>query len=150
MPVPNTSYYPPVGFYFKVAFIGIFGMLEGNFTEVTGLSVTISPEEVQEGGENRFTHRLPSPPKYGNLVLRRGMVMESSLIIWANQCITQFQITPKTVVVMLLDENAAPISIWQFNNAYPVKLDYTGLKAKEGEIVIETLELAYDYFEKTL
>ena len=146
----TTTYYPPVGFSFQVNITGIDGMNEGNFQEVTGLNVKLDVEEIKEGGENRFTPRLPSPPKYGTLVLRRGMVMESSLIIWANQCITQFQITPKTVVVMLLDENAAPISIWQFNNAYPVKLDYTGLKAKEGEIVIETLELAYDYFEKTL
>lgn len=150
MPLPNNVYYPPTGFYFKVAFIGIFGMLEGSFMEVNGLSVTITPEEIKEGGENRFTHRLPSPPKYGNLILKRGMVIDSPLITWALQCINQFQITPKTVVVQLLDENAMPVSIWSFNNAYPVKLDYAGLTAKEGQVVVETLELAYDYFEKSL
>ncbi|WPQ60894.1 phage tail protein [Chitinophaga sancti] len=150
MPFPNTTYYPPTGFFFKVAFVGIFGMQEGSFMEVNGLSVSISPEEVKEGGENRFTHRLPSPPKYGNLVLKRGMVIESPLILWAQQCINEFSIKPKTIIVQLLEENAMPIAIWSFFNAYAVKLDYSGLTAKEGQIVIETLELAYDFFEKTL
>jgi phage tail-like protein len=152
MPLPsaNKIYYPPTGFYFKVAFVGIFGMHEGSFSEVNGLSVTISPEEVKEGGENRFTHRLPSPPKYGNLVLKRGMVLDSPLILWAQKCISEFTITPKTVVVQLLEENAMPIAIWSFFNAYAVKLDYSGLTAKEGQIVIESLEIAYDFFEKTV
>jgi phage tail-like protein len=148
---PLNVYYPPTGFYFKVAFIGIFGQQEGNFQEVSGITVSITPEEVKEGGENRFTRRLPSPPKYGNLVLKRGMLIGSPLIDWVLNSIATFSFTPKTIVVMLLDENATPIGKWQFYNAYPVKLDVSGLKAmKEGEIVIETMEMAYDFFEKVI
>ncbi|WP_343669960.1 phage tail protein [Chitinophaga sp.] len=150
MPRPDSTFYPPTGLYFKVSFAGILGVLESNFTEVSGISVAITPEEVKEGGENRFTHRLPSPPKYGNLVLKRGMVIGSPLISWAEACINDFQIKPKTVVVQLLNDDGKPISHWTFYNAYAVKMDFSGLVAKEAQVVIETLELSYDFFEKTL
>ena len=38
---------------------------------------------------------------------------------------------------------------WDFYNAYPVKYAVSDLKAQESEIVIESLELAYTYFEIT-
>jgi phage tail-like protein len=144
-----ANYYPPVGFYFKVAISGINGVQEGSFMEVSGISVSITPEEKKEGGENRFTHRLPNPPKYGNLVLKRGMLLGSDLIKWAQDSITSFKFTPKTASVQLMNENSKAIAVWVFKNAYPVKLEMSGMKAmKEGEIMIETLELAYSFFEK--
>jgi phage tail-like protein len=145
------NYYPPVGFYFKVIISGVSGVQEGSFMEVSGISASITPEEKQEGGENRFKHRLPNPPKYGNLVLKRGMLLGSGLITWAQTSISTFKFTPKTAVVQLLNEKGKAIAVWVFNNAYPVKLEMSGMKAmKEGEIMVETLELAYSFFEKKM
>lgn len=143
-----NAYYPPVGFYFKVNVIGINGKNEGNFQEVKGLSVKIGVQEVKEGGENRFVHRLPTPPKYENLVLRRGMLTGSPLIEWARGAYEQFTFSPKTVVLNLLDENAGPLASWKFINAYPVALQVSDFKAQENSIVVETLELCFDYFMK--
>ena len=146
MPDPN---YPPVGFHFKVTFTDFQGEEEGNFQEVSGISVSVQTEEIKEGGENQFIHRLPSPPKYNNLVLKRGMFIGSTVTNWILDSLEAFHFTPTTVNVMLLDEEASPLYQWTFFRAYPVKLEVTGLKAmKEGEIVIETLELAYSYFKK--
>jgi phage tail-like protein len=145
-----ANYYPPVGFYFKVIISGVSGLQEGSFMDVSGISVSIAPTDTQEGGENRYMHRLPNPPKYSNLVLKRGMLLGSDLIKWAQTSMTTFTFTPKTAVVQLLDLSGAVIAVWVFKNAYPVKLEMSGLKAmKDGEIVIETLELAYSFFEKT-
>lgn len=145
----QSNYYPPVGFYFKVDVAGIDGKNEGSFQEVSGLNVKIGTEEVKEGGENRFVHRLPTPPKYENLVLKRGMLLGSGLIGWAQDSLEQFSFSPKTVNVNLMDENAGPIASWQFVNAYPVALRISDLKAQENAIVVETLELSFDYFQKT-
>jgi hypothetical protein len=49
---------------------------------------------------------------------------------------------------MLLDELHQPVYSWKFYGVYPVKMEVSGIKAKEGEIVLETLEMAYKYFEK--
>lgn len=143
-----SGYYPPVGFYFKVSVGGISGINEGSFQDVTGINVKLGTEDVKEGGENRFVHRLPTPPKYENLILKRGMLTGSPLITWARAAVEQFTFTPKTVTVNLLDENASPLATWNFVNAYPLSLHISDLKAQENALVIETLELAYDYFER--
>ncbi|GAA3955208.1 phage tail protein [Chitinophaga oryziterrae] len=145
------NYFPPLGFYFKVIISGVSGEQEGSFMEVSGISVSITPDDKQEGGENRFPHRFPNPPKYKNLSLKRGMVVGSGLISWAQTSLTSFTFTPKTVEVLLLNDQGQPISVWVFSNAYPVKLEMSGLKSmKEGEIMVETLELAYSFFEQKM
>ena len=141
-------YYPPVGFYFKVNVVGITGANEGSFQEVSGLNYKLNIKEVEEGGENRFVHRFPVPPKYENLVLKRGMLVGSPLINWAKNAIEQFTFKTATVVVNLMDETSAPIASWKFINAYPVALKISDFKAQENAIVVETLELCYDYFSK--
>ena len=141
-------YYPPVGFSFKVNVEGIDGINEGSFQEVSGLNVKIAPKPVEEGGENRFVHRFPSPPTYENLVLKRGMLLGSPLITWARNSFELFTFTPKIVNLNLLDHTGAPISTWRFVNAYPVGLKVSEFKAQENVLVVETLELCFDYFTK--
>ncbi len=144
----TSQYYPPVGFSFKVNIEGITGVNEGSFQEVSGLSAKITPENVKEGGENRFAHRFPTPPAYENLVLKRGMLLGSPLISWARDGFELFKFTPKTVNLNLLDETGAPISTWRFVNAYPVAIKISDFKAQENALVVETLELCFDYFTK--
>lgn len=127
---------------------GITGSNEGSFQEVSGLSVTITPLEVKEGGENRFSHRLPQRPKYGNLVLRRGMLTGSPLIRWVQTSINLFSFKPVAVVVSLMNANRGLVASWQFVNAYPVALKMSEFKAQENTIALETLELCYDYFQQ--
>ncbi|MCJ8208323.1 phage tail protein [Mucilaginibacter sp. RS28] len=143
------NYYPPVGFYFKVNVIGVSGSNEGNFQEVSGLNIKLETQEVKEGGENRYAHRLPSPPKFQNIVLKRGLTTSSALITWAKAAVEQFTFSPKTVVINLMDENASPLASWNIKNAYPVALQFSDFKAQENGIVIETIDLAFDYFTRT-
>ena len=144
----TTTYYPPAAFYFRVTVTSIDGANEGNFQEVSGLNVRLDVEEVKEGGENRFAHRLPARPKYENLVLKRGMVTSSKLITWARQATEQFTFTTQTVVVSLMDENGADLAVWNIVNAWPVGLKMSEFKAQDNAIAVETLELSFDYFER--
>ena len=149
MPEPTASYYPPFGFYFSVTVQGFTGTNEGSFQEVSGLSVKMTPLEVKEGGENRFVRRLPVPPKYENLVLKRGMLVGSSLTKWIQNSLTLFTFTPKTVLVKLLGDGGTIVAAWSLSNAYPVALKMSEFKAQENSLAIETLELTYDYFQQT-
>jgi len=74
-------------------------MNEGSFQEVSGLNVKLGTEEVPEGGENRYVHRLPTVPKYENLVLKRGLLKGSPLIDWVRKSVEQFKFEPKMVLV---------------------------------------------------
>lgn len=139
----------PVAFSFLVTVDGINGTYEGSFQDVSGINVKLGAETIKEGGENHFEHRLPNPPKYENLVLKRGMVLDSGLITWARKAVERFNISTKTVVVSLLDKTVSPIASWTFYNAYPVALSVSEFKAQDNNIVIETLELSYAYFTRT-
>ncbi|MHB8208145.1 phage tail protein [Mucilaginibacter sp.] len=146
--MPDLLNYPPVGFYFKVNIGTLTGNGEGNFQEVSGLNFKFGVKEVPEGGENRFIHKFPVPAKYENLVLKRGMLIGSPLITWAQTSVGQFTFKPVTVVINLMDETSAPIATWKLINAIPVGLSVSAFKAQENAIAVETLELSFDYFDK--
>lgn len=139
---------PPAGFHFKVQFdlpgLGGDGP-EGNFQEVSGFAATLNTDTVTEGGENRFTHRLPTRTDYGTLTLKRGMLLDSRLRRWFEKAIEQLDIEPVEVRVFLLDPGSAPLATWNFIRAYPIKWDVSGFNAQDGSLVIETIELAFQY-----
>ena len=142
-------YYPPVGFHFKVEFLGISsGDFDTRFQEVSGLSAEVTTEELAVGGENRFTYRLPNRARYNNLILKRGMVQDSNLISWFSDAIEDFVFKPVDVNVYLLNENHEISATWVLLQAYPVKWSVSDFKAQESSLVIEIIELAYQYFRR--
>jgi len=145
------GYYPPVGFHFQVSFINLAGVQDNDarFQEVSGLSAEINTEEVVEGGENRFSYRLPTRAKYGNLILKRGMLTDSGLIGWFRDAVENFDFTPSDLLVTLLNEKHQPLAGWKFLKAWPVKWAISDFKAQEGAVVVETVELAYTFFKRT-
>jgi phage tail-like protein len=146
---PAGGYYPPVGFYFKVQFIGLEAKdNDARFQEVTGLNSELTVEELKEGGENRFTHKLPNPAKFPNLVLKRGMLEDSALIKWFHDAIYNFEFKPIQINVALLDESGDALTTWKFARAWPMKWTVSDLKAMDNSLVVETVELAYQYFTR--
>ncbi|MEW6346955.1 MAG: phage tail protein [Pseudomonadota bacterium] len=147
-----SDYYPPVSFYFTLAFQGISGADDAAFMEASGMDAEFTVTEIKEGGENRFTHRVPERAKYGNLVLKRGMVTaSSSLATWCRRILESDlsgQITPRSVQLSLLDHNANPLMTWNFVNAWPVKWSVASFNAQENKLAMETLEFSYNYFTR--
>jgi len=141
------SYYPPVGFHFKVEFTGIdVKQNDHQFQSVSGLSVEMETEEITEGGEWRFKHSLPVRTKYQNLILKRGLLKDSGIIEWCRNALEGFEITPVDLVVKLLNENHEPLLTWNVVQAWPKKWSVTDFNAEQNSLVIETLELQYQYF----
>jgi len=141
----------PRVYHFKVEFLDVSGVSANDvrFQDVSGLSAEMGIEEIQEGGENRFTHRLPARAKYSNLILKRAMLIDSGLIKWFKDAIENFEFAPSTVQVTLLDNTHEPIVVWNFIKAYPVKWTVSDLKATENAIAVDTIELAYQYFRRS-
>lgn len=147
MSTPGT-YYPPVGFHFKVVFqIPDAQDVDTRFQSVSGLSVEFDTETYKEGGENRFEHRLPLRTKYPDLSLKRGMVTVSPLTNWCLAAFNERLIMPITLFVTLLNESHAPLKTWSVFNAWPKKWAVSDLNAQESAIVIETLDLSYSHFK---
>ncbi|HEY4150641.1 MAG TPA: phage tail protein [Chitinophagaceae bacterium] len=154
-----ASYYPPTGFHFKVVFSGVSGMdidNEQRFQEVSGLSVEVETDELREGGENRFVYKLPKRAKYPNLVLKRGMLTGSAFLDWFKSAMSTYftvvlyEFKPADLMITLMDQADNPVAIWNIVQAYPLKWSCSDLNASENTVVVETMELAYQYFERKM
>lgn len=142
--------YPFTGFHFLVVF-EIFPQVPNDFRfqQVTGLSLNVNLDTHNEGGENRFVHRLPGRTTYTDLVLKRGMTLVSGVTAWCVDSLENFNYQPTNMLISLLNEQHLPVSSWFVANAIPMKYDITGLDAEHGQIVIESITLRYEYY-KTL
>lgn len=128
---------------------GVNGKYEAGFESVSGLDVKIETETIQEGGENQFSRKLPKALQYTNLTLKRGLLVGSPFMSWINKAVQNFTFEPKMVNVMLMNEKGDPLVTWAFHNAYPVSVKVSDLNSTENKYAIETLELAYDYYQRT-
>ena len=151
-------YYPPAGFYFKVEFVSVSGAnsdTEQRFQEVSGLSVEVETEEVREGGENRFVYKFPKGAKYPNLVLKRGLLKGTALLDWFKSAMYSYFTVPlifqpSDILITLLDDSGQPYAIWNVVQAYPLKWSTSDFKSTDNSVVVETIELAYQYFERKM
>jgi phage tail-like protein len=139
--------YPLPAFHFQVSF-NDRKITDTSFQEVSGLSQEIETEDVAEGGENTFVHRLPKSVKSAKLALKRGIApIDSPLITWCRSCIGGGfikPITPQGMLVKLLDETANPIRVWELEHAYPVSIEIEAFNATKNEVAIEKIEMVYN------
>lgn len=147
-----ANYYPPIAFHFKVEFTEIDGVTvsknDHQFQSVSGLNIELETEEIAEGGENRFKHVIPIRTKFSNLVLKRGMLVDSGVIKWVQKALEGFEFSPANLIVSLLNEKHEALQTWNIVHAIPVKWEVGDFNAEENKLAIETLELTYNYFKR--
>ncbi len=141
-----AGYYPPWGFYYKVEFSISQDANDARFQTVSGLTVEYDYESFKEGGENRFEHKLPVRTKYADMVLKRGMLTDSSVIKWFLAAFRDREFKPADISVILMNEKGEPLRTWKVAHAIPKKWLVSDLNANESSVVIETMELTYRYF----
>ena len=144
----STKNYPPVGFHFRVVFTGIGQSdIDSRFQSVSGLNMELETETKKEGGENRYEHVLPVRAKFPVLVLKRGLVKNSSLLTkWCNDAFQSLIINPVDLTISLLNEEHEPLMTWNVKHVWPRKWSHSDLNAEQPVLAIETFELQYQYF----
>lgn len=138
---------PPVGFHFRVEF-DVPGATDRDmrFRDVSGLTMELEEFSYNEGGENRFSHKFPVRGRYPDLVLKRGLLVDSGLRGWIKNAIDSLVVSPATVWVTLLNAEHQPLQTYSVFGAWPKKWVISDFGAEASEIVIESLELSYKYF----
>jgi phage tail-like protein len=143
----GSNDYPLPAFHFKLVFSKMPGA-DTSFQEVSGVSSEIDVQEVVEGGENRFVHRLPKGVKHPLLNLKRGVAgITSPLVIWCKSILEGDLIKPiktQNIAVFLLDHAQIPVRGWGFTKAYPVKWEVDSFNSTKNEVAIETIQLSYN------
>jgi phage tail-like protein len=127
-------------------------MTIGAFTEVSGLSVQIDVEDLAEGGQNQYVHKLPGRMKWPNLVLKRGITDSDNLFQWFQKSSGEGftaagnKIKPLSGALKLLDAAGRDVRVWRFAGAYPVKWTGPRFAASSRDLAVEELEVCHRGF----
>ncbi len=132
--------------------VEVDGVEIGRFMEVTGLEVDVQVEEITEGGENSYSHKLPGRMSWPNLVLKRGVTQNDSLLTWLNKSSgEQFaaqgnKLTRSTAAITLVGPSGKRLRSWDFDGAFPVKWRGPNFAAANDDMAVEELEIAHHGF----
>lgn len=121
----------------------------GVFTECKLPSLDVKFTTYREGGANGI-QVLPTHYETGNLVLSKGIGLNSDLYDWyAEVAARQWVKAKRSVLVAMIGGPIIrqPVAIWIFTGALPVKWTGPTLKTSENAVAIESLELVFDSFE---
>ena len=128
------------------------GVEIGRFMEVSGLEVTVGVEELEEGGENNYVHKLPGRMTWPNITLKRGITQNDTLLSWLNKSSgEQFaasgnKLERSTAAITLLGPSAQRLRAWEFDGAFPVKWKGPDFAVTSSDMATEQLEITHHGF----
>jgi phage tail-like protein len=126
----------------------IDGVHYGSFTECVLPDLQLETEDIKEGGQNTYIHKLPVRVNVGTVKLRHGITKDTELLTWYRQILRgDVENATRQVSIVLLDRTGAILTTWGFRDAYPVKWTAPSLKAGDSAIAIEEIEFAHRGFE---
>jgi phage tail-like protein len=133
--------YPIPKFHFLVQ----WGGSRLGFSEVTGLDIQVEAIEYREGSSPDYSKiKMPGLHKFSNITLKRGTFeSDTEYYAWINT-VNLNKVERRDVTISLLNEKHEPVVTWRVQNAFPVKVQASDLKADGNEVAIETLELAHE------
>ena len=120
-----------------------------------GVLEVIFPENRVQIFEYRSGNEKGNEPRkvtalthYGNLILKRGAIGALDWYEWWHQVRSGRVDTMRTVRVQLQSEDHTDVVLtWKFLRARPVNHQFSALNAVSGEVLIESLELAFERLE---
>jgi phage tail-like protein len=159
-PPDDYDQYPFTAFRFDVQLMvddaknaGLTSPLcNAQFSECDGLEMSMEPKTVREGGNNFEQIHLPGPVSYGQLTLKRGMTRNLDLWKWFNAAAGGINdgadkknrrgLTALGQVTML-NNAGVPTLRFSLYGCLPVKIKGSALNAKDGQVAIEEVQIAY-------
>lgn len=156
-PLTNIDEYPVPSYQFKIM-IGTMADPIALFQTVSGLSVSRKVEPVEVGGVNGYGFEFPGQISFGHVTF--GVGLTSSRFFWEWMMAGQIPGYALKMDFTLAQRRPNPnldpaetdvfpeVKLWNFKNAFPVSWKLSDLSLDDSQkIVIESLELSFDYFE---
>jgi phage tail-like protein len=114
------------------------------FSEVSGLTSTGEAVDYRTGVDIPLTARkLIGLRSFGPITLKRGMVTDNTLWEWYGNIATGAN-DRRNGSVILQNEQHTDVLRWNFENAWPNKIEGPMLKASGNEVAIESIELVVE------
>ncbi|GAB3077281.1 phage tail protein [Pedococcus soli] len=136
---------PPEPFEGSNFQVEIDGLVSSSFSRVE-LPQAVVDEVAHRSGTDRTpaSRKAPGLSHYSHLVLSPGLTNDLELWHWWTSARDGDPSVDRDVAVRLLDATGSPALTWRFRNAFPVVHRLTPLDASSSDVVLETVELAFD------
>jgi phage tail-like protein len=142
---PGVFVDPYRAYNFKLV---IQGVVEGHFTECSGMGIKVQALEYREGGQQQVVHRIPGRVEYSSVSLRYGLTPSRELWDWFIAGV-KGSVQRKNVSILMLDsEGITEVMRWDMINAWATEWRGAPLDALHGEMAVETLVLVFESLER--
>ena len=133
--------YPLLTYRFEVN----WGGTQIGFTEVSGLDFETEAAEYRHGASPESSGvKKAGRRKWSNITLKRGtFAHDNEYYEWWN-AVQSLDGARRDVTIKLLNEESDPVAVWKVRNAWPTKVQSTGLKADGSEVAIESMEIVHE------
>lgn len=126
----------------------IEGVVEGHFTECSGLELRVEAIRYREAGSNQVVRRIPGRVEYGDVTLRYGLTDSLDLWSWLTTAV-QGAVERKNIsILMLASDGASEAMRWNLLNAWPSEWRGAPLDALSQEVAVEQLTLVFDELDR--
>ncbi len=134
--------------------VEIKGAVVALFQTVSEITVSRGVEPVPEGGLNEYTREIPGQINFSHITLGVGLSSSDFFYKWmmagkeaGHPSAKNFTLIQKRANPDGKDPTFKEVKRWDFFNAFPISWKLPELSLKDTEnIVIESLELSYEYF----
>ena len=125
--------------------VSIDGKIVAAVNEASGLN------PAPGSPKKRSNKKLPGLQKFGNITLKRGMIVDNKLLAWANELSNRSDLAAaslrKNMMIEFCNEDGDVISSYRIINGWVTKIEAPDLNAKANEVAIEAIELSYEGLE---
>lgn len=120
------------------------GEVFGVFAHASGLGSEHDVVEFREGGDEGVVRKLPGVQKFENIVLKRGITSDLAVWDWHQQVADDFPSARSDLSISMVGPRGGVHAVWNFQNAWPVKVTGPSPKADSNEIGIEELTIVHE------
>ncbi len=119
-------------------------LVSAAFAECDGLELSMEVKTIREGGSNDRQIRLNGPVAHGTLTLKRGMTADFGLWQWFSDSVSDPRLRASAQVVILAADGTTARASFVLSRCVPTKIKAPALNAKDGQIAVEELQVAYE------
>jgi len=119
-------------------------LVNAAFAECDGLEMNLEVKTIREGGANDRQIRLNGMVAYGQLTLKRGMTDSFDLWDWFRDSVRDPRLRANAEVVLLAADGVTERARFVLSRCVPIKLKAPAMNAKDGQIAIEEMQVAYE------
>lgn len=119
-------------------------LVSAAFSDCDGLEMSMEVKTIREGGANDRQIRLNGMVAYGQLTLKRGMTESFELWTWFRDSVRDPRLRASAEVVLLGADGESERARFQLSRCVPVKIKAPAFNARDGQVAIEELQVAYE------